>query len=158
MKIRLQISWAHLVMYYSHVPVTGAEILWNTLVSSRSLPSSTLRICCVLGFTPFGFLMVSSSFRKLSTTNWHLSSASITSYCSSWPSTSPWREFREESRNEALCTKGENWQNRPSDRYFQKILWVQILASFHIQKSTTITSVTSALAMEERNALEVNTE
>ena len=36
----------------------------------------------------------------------------------------PWREFRVESRNEALCLWGKNWKDRSSDRYFQElILW-----------------------------------
>ena len=37
-----------------------------------------------------------------------------------------------------LCSE-KNWQNRPSDRYFQeKILGAQFLAPSHIQKSTKI--------------------
>ena len=39
----------------------------------------------------------------------------------------PWREFKVEIKNEALCAL-ENWQNRSSDRYFQEqILWAQFL-------------------------------
>ena len=33
-----------------------------------------------------------------------------------------WKEFKVESRKEAVCTQGKNWQDRSSDRYFQELI------------------------------------
>ena len=50
----------------------------------------------------------------------------------------PWKEFRVEIRNEALCALGKTGTTGLQIvRYFQeKILWAQFLVSSHIQKST----------------------
>ena len=74
----------------------------------------------------------------LPTKNWHLPSASTRIKSQDAVTADlqhPWKDFRVEIWNEALCL-GRNWQNKSSASYFQEmVLWAQ---SLRIEKSTKI--------------------
>ena len=69
----------------------------------------------------------------------------------------PWKAFRVEIRNEALCS-GENWQNRPSDssiffrRKFYKSQFLHLLIHRETLKSLL---VTSPLSIKENIAIKI---
>ena len=76
--------------------------------------------------------------------------SSVDCHCGHWPSTPPERSSGRRQGWCSLCCE-KNWQNRPWDNYFQKILWAQVLASSISRKAQRLLTVTSALAIEEGN-------
>ena len=107
--------------------------------SAKSLPDVKMNILSTIGQNSHEMppritdkLMTMNGLCQLETGTCHLPLQRLNhGHCICWPSTSLKEVQGGYQKWSPLCS-GKNWQNRPSDRYFQeKILWVSILASSH---------------------------
>ena len=108
--------------------------------SAKSLPDVKMNILSTIGQNSHEMppritdkLMTMNGLCQLETGTCHLPLQRLNhGHCSCWPSTSL-KEVHGGYQKWSPPCSGKNWQNRPSDRYFQeKILWVSILASSHM--------------------------
>ena len=85
----------------------------------------------------------------LPTENWHLPS---TSPLQLLPFNIPWKEFRVEIRNEALCALGRTGRTGLQVDIFRRFYEPKFLHLLISRKALKSLMVTSALAVEERNS------